>query len=75
MLMVMMPTRPKNINTMRSSFGSVVSVAVSPAVSPTVASAETVSYRAVERLHPLHAQISAAPTNASVSISMNSVMA
>jgi hypothetical protein len=44
-LMVMMPTLPKNIYTIRSSLEPRFSPAVIPVLSPTVQMAETDSYR------------------------------
>ena len=66
-----MPTRPKNINKIRMICDSALSLGVRSAVSPTVASAETVSNSDRKNGQPLSALRNIAPENASVSMSFD----
>ena len=75
MAMVMIPTRPKNINIIIIRCESALSVGVMSAVSPTVPSAEVVSYRASTKAMSLSATSTTAPSKDNNTISVTMVEA
>ena len=74
-LMVSRPTRPKYINSMIMSLEGAGRSGVAPAVSPTVPSAETVSYRLSAKPTGAVALMKTAPAKASEIMRMKIVIA